>query len=144
MKIKDHRLEKYMSKFLISEVPALKKLRTGSMKRLNDKSDAPAARHGILPEIFTSSRKQTKLHSTRPPKKWIMPAASTIKPEERVCGGQGVGFVRNKKKAVADSRGSRTCVCANTFTPGVAHAGREGRINVLPWYRLVGVAKTSS
>ena len=27
---------------------------------------------------------------------------------------------------------------------GLAHAGREGRMNVLPWYRLVGVAKTSS
>ena len=26
----------------------------------------------------------------------------------------------------------------------VAHAGREGRSDVLPWYRLVGVAKTSS
>ena len=26
----------------------------------------------------------------------------------------------------------------------MAHAGEEGRINILPWYRLVGVAKTSS
>ena len=24
----------------------------------------------------------------------------------------------------------------------VAHAGEEGRMNVLPWYRPVGVAKT--
>ena len=27
---------------------------------------------------------------------------------------------------------------------GVAHAGGEGRINVLPWYRPVGVVSTSS
>ena len=38
---------------------------------------------------------------------------------------------------------SRTCVCAGTFVE-VAHAGGEGRIKVLLWYRLVGVASTSS
>ena len=49
------------------------------------------------------------------------------------------------KQAAADSRGSRTCVCAkNTSGPWLAHAGGEGWINILPWYRLVGVAKTSS
>ena len=30
--------------------------------------------------------------------------------------------------------------CKHFFMVGVAHAGEEGRINVLPWYRLVGVA----
>ena len=36
-------------------------------------------------------------------------------------------------------------MCASTFSVfGVAHAGEEGWINILPWYRLVGVAKTSS
>ena len=45
------------------------------------------------------------------------------------------------KQAAADSRGSRTCVCANTFYLWVWHTqGREGWINILPWYRLVGVA----
>ena len=48
------------------------------------------------------------------------------------------------RQAAADSRGSRTCVCANTYHGGVAHAGREGRINVLPWHRPVGVVSTSS
>ena len=48
------------------------------------------------------------------------------------------------QQAAADSRGSRTCVCANTSGPWVAHAGGEGWMNILPWYRLVGVAKTSS
>ena len=36
------------------------------------------------------------------------------------------------QQAAADSRG---------FGSGLAHAGAEGRITVLPWYRLVGVAK---
>ena len=45
------------------------------------------------------------------------------------------------KQAAADPRGSRTCVCANTFWNRVWHTGREGRINVLPWYRLVGVVE---
>ena len=41
--------------------------------------------------------------------------------------------------------GPETCVCANTILfLGVSHAGREGRINVLPWYRLVGVVSTSN
>ena len=38
-----------------------------------------------------------------------------------------------------------TCMCANTFFLLGWHVkGEKGRINVLPWYRLVGVAKTSS
>ena len=40
-------------------------------------------------------------------------------------------------------RGSQPA-CVQTPFIEVAHAGREGRINVLPWYRLVGVAETSS
>ena len=43
-------------------------------------------------------------------------------------------------QAAADSRGFRTCVCANTFGDEVAHAGGEGWINILPWYGVVGVA----
>ena len=36
-------------------------------------------------------------------------------------------------------------VCVQTpFQSGVAHAGVEGWINIMPWYRLVGVAKNSS
>ena len=34
--------------------------------------------------------------------------------------------------------------CVQTPCVGVAQAGEEGRFNVLPWYRLVGAAKTSS
>ena len=59
--------------------------------------------------------------------------------------GQGDGVPKaGAEQVAADSRGSRTCVCANTFWLGVAHAGREGWINIMPWYRPVGVAPTSS
>ena len=59
--------------------------------------------------------------------------------------GQGDGVPKaGPQQAAADSWGSRTCVCASTLGLGMAHARREGRINVLPWHRLVGVAKTSS
>ena len=41
--------------------------------------------------------------------------------------GQGDGVPKTgRQQAAADSRGSRTCVCANTFSRGVAHAGGEG------------------
>ena len=35
------------------------------MKRLNDSSDVPEARLGILPKTCTSSKKKTRQHSTR-------------------------------------------------------------------------------
>ena len=38
------------------------------MKRLNGSSDALEARHGTLPKTKTSSKRKTKLHSTRPRK----------------------------------------------------------------------------
>ena len=34
--------------------------------------------------------------------------------------------------------GPESACVRSPYRPGVAHAGREGRINVLPWYRLVG------
>ena len=61
----DHRWEKYKSHLFISEVPTLRILRTGPMKRLNDSSDVPQARLRILSKTQTSSKKKTRLHSTR-------------------------------------------------------------------------------
>ena len=56
-------------------------------------------------------------------------------------GGQEDGVPNAcQEQAAADSRGSRTCACANTSGLGVAHAGEEGWINILAWYRLVCVA----
>ena len=66
------------SKFLISEVPKLWNLRTDLKKRLKDKSDAPAARHGILPEIFTSSKRRTKLHSTHLRREFVVDSEASM------------------------------------------------------------------
>ena len=63
----------------------------------------------------------------------------------KTSGGQGDGVPKaSLQQAVADPRGAQTCVCASSFLARVAHARREGRMNVLPWYRPVGVVRTSS
>ena len=64
-KNKDRRLEKYKSKFLISEVFTKWNLRTDLKNILKDKSDLPVEMLGTLPIIFKSSKKRRKLHSTR-------------------------------------------------------------------------------
>ena len=44
--------------------------------------------------------------------------------QELEADGPGDGVPKaGRQQAAADSRGSRTCVCANTFDLGVAHAG---------------------
>ena len=53
------------------------------MKRLNDSSDVPEARLGIVLKTDTSSKRTTKTHCTRPWENWVFPAASTKEPEER-------------------------------------------------------------
>ena len=50
----------------------------------------------------------------------------------RETGGGGLARVPNLR------------VCKHLFTAGVAHAGGEGRINVLPWYRPSRRGNTSS
>ena len=58
------------------------------------------------------------------------------------AAGQGDGVPKARlQQAAADSRGSRTCVCANTFLSWCGTRREEGWINILSWYRLVGVAK---
>ena len=58
--------------------------------------------------------------------------------------GQGVGSPRHVTTGGGGlARVPNLHVCKHLIL-GVAHAGEEGRINVLPWYRLVGVAKTFS
>ena len=82
-KRKDHRWEKYKSNFLIIEVPTLWNLGTRPTKRLKDSSDVPEARHRILPKTFSSSKRTTKLRSTRLQRIWVMPVTSIKEPEER-------------------------------------------------------------
>ena len=81
-KRKDHRLEKYKSRIFIREVPTQWNLRTDPMKTLKDNSDAPEARHGILPKTCTSSKRRDKLNCSRA-EEWVLPAASTKELEER-------------------------------------------------------------
>ena len=56
------------------------------------------------------------------------------------CGPQG-----RSSTGGGGPRGFRTCGCAITLKQGGTRRGwRGGRINVLPWYRLVRVVSTSS
>ena len=52
-----------------------------------------------------------------------------VRSDKEVIDGQGDGVPKaGLQQAAADSRGSRTCVCASTLSYGVAHAG-GGRMN---------------
>ena len=73
------------------------------MKRLKDNSDAPEARHGTLPKIFTKKiyklKKEDKATFFSPSEEWNMPAASTITPEEReFVVDSGASMHMNSKK----------------------------------------------
>ena len=70
-KRQEHRLEKYKSKYLLSEVPTLLNLRTDPRKRLKDTSDAPVARHGTCQKTlskkdFNSAEWETVRISKKP------------------------------------------------------------------------------
>ena len=53
-----------------------------------------------------------------------------------------MGFPRHASNRRRRTREGPEPACVQTpLRSGVAHAGKEGRINVLPWYRPVGVAK---
>ena len=53
------------------------------MKRLNDSSDVPEARLGILLKTHASSKKKDKAAFYFPAEEWVLPAASTKESEER-------------------------------------------------------------
>ena len=68
-------------------------------ERLQDKSDAPAEMRWNLPRQFASSKWKTKSYILSPSEEWILPAASTINPEERefvVDSGASMHMVSNK------------------------------------------------
>ena len=64
-KRKDHRWERNV-KALHLRSPYAMKFEDRPMKRLNDSSDVPEASLGIFPKTNTSSKKNTRLHSTFP------------------------------------------------------------------------------
>ena len=61
------------------------------------------------------------------------------------AGTRGMGSPRHATNRRRRTREGPEPACVRApFDFGVAHAGGEGRINVLPWYRQVGVASTST
>ena len=97
----------------------------------------------LLPLLFPLPTSTCTLTRT-PPSMWTAPRETPAAPlpNEEHCSL--AMYIPPTDQAAADSQGSRTCVCPITFVPWGGTCRREGRINVLPWYRLVGVAKTSS
>ena len=57
--------------------------RSHAETEMKDNSDVPEARHGTLPKTKTSSKRTTKLHSTRPRKNGYSRPHPTQEPEER-------------------------------------------------------------
>ena len=102
--------------------PRFEILRTGPKKRLKDNSDAPEARHGTLPNTYTSSKRKTKSTFYSPAEEWVLPAASTKEPEERelvVDSGASMHMVSKKDLNSAEletmrvSRNPTTVMTAN-------------------------------
>ena len=81
------------------------------MKRLNDSSDVPEARLGILPKTFSSSENKTRLHSTRPRRNGYSRLRQQKKPEERefvVDSGASMHMVSKKDFNSAELENMRT------------------------------------
>ena len=122
-KRRDHRLEKYKSWHV----------RTGPMKRLKDNSDVPEARHGTLPETYTSSKNEATFHL--PAKEWVLPAASTKEPEERefaVDSGTSAHIVSKRDLDSAELETMRTSRSPTTVmtTNGEVQAREEATVYV--------------
>ena len=88
-KKKDHRLEKYKSKVLISEVPTLWNLRTGPRWKTERQQRCTQSKAwNLAKNIYKLKEKTTRLHSDSPAEEWVLPVAETKEPEEReFCGG---------------------------------------------------------
>ena len=120
-----------MSKFLISEVPTLWNLRTGPTERLKDNSDVPEAKLGILPNIFTSSKKN-KAAFYFPAEEWALPAVSTKEPEERVFvvdSGASMHMVSKKDLHSAELETMRTSRSPTTVANGEVQTREDATEN---------------
>ena len=85
----------------------------GSVRRRDGKTRAmcPKPRLGILPKIYSSSKRTTRLHSSRLQKKWDLPSASPREPEERefvVDSGASIHMVSEKDLTFAELETMRT------------------------------------
>ena len=87
------------------------------MKRLNDSSDFPRARLGILLKTFTSSKKKDKAAFYFHAEEWVFLAASTKEPEDRefvVDSGACMHLVSNKDLKSAEVETMRTSRSSTT------------------------------
>ena len=105
---KDHRLEKYKSKILISEVPTLRNVRTCPMKRQQrcDRSKA----WNLAKNIYKLKEK-TRLHSTRPWRNGYSRLRQQKSPQERefvVDSGASMYMVSKKDLNSAELETRRT------------------------------------
>ena len=103
--------------------------------------DSGASMHMLSKKDLDSAELETMRTSRSPTT--VMTASGEVQTREEatVARGRVPNLAVNRRRRTRE--GPRTCVCANTSDPRVAHAGEEGRENVPPWYRPVGVAKTS-
>ena len=81
--IKDHRMEKNQSKFLVSEVPNAVKFEDRSQEETARQERCARGKAWILVRNIYKLKEKHKATFYSPANKWIMPSASTIKPEER-------------------------------------------------------------
>ena len=102
--------------------------------------DSGASTHMVSKRDLHSSELEIMRISRSPTT--VLTANGEVQTREEATVARVMGSPRHAvKQAAADPRGSRTCVCANTFSSSRWHTQEgEGRIDVLPWYRLVGVA----
>ena len=101
-------------------------MRTDLRKRPDDKSDAPAETRGNMPRISLSSKSRKNPTFYSPSDEWVLPAASTVKPEERefvVDSGASMQMVSRKDlnsaelETVRISKSPTTVVTANGEVP---------------------------
>ena len=113
------------------------------MKRLENSSDVPEARLGILPKTFTCS-KNDKTAFYSPAEEYVLPAASTKEPEERefvVDSGSSMEMVSKKDLNSAEletmrtSRSPTTAMTAN----GEVQAREEPTVYVKQLHLIVKV-----
>ena len=98
------------------------------MNRLQDNSDAPEARHGIL-----LTQRKNKVAFYIPAEEWVLPAASTKEPEERefvVDSGASMHMVSKKDLNSAELETMRTSRSPTTVKTANCEVQTRGEATV--------------
>ena len=121
-KVKVHRLEKYKSKFLISEVPTLWSLRTDLQEETERQQRCARSKAWNFAKNKCKVREKDKATFYSPTEEWVLPTAETKEPEEReiaVDSGASVHMVSKRDlntaelETVRTSRSPTTVMTAN-------------------------------